>query len=150
MVQATQETKIKKEAKSKTVERDWLLIDAKNKVLGRLSTRIAIFLMGKHKPNWQPYLDVGDNVIVLNAAKVSVTGKKGKQKEYFRYSGYPGGLKRETFEKLQNRKPEEIIRHAVAGMLPKNKLGAAMIKKLFIYPREAHPHEAQKPKELEV
>lgn len=131
-------------------ERTWHLVDVKNKVLGRVSTRIARILMGKHKPTWQPHLDMGDYVVVINAAKVAVTGRKEDQKRYFRYSGYPGGLKEENLRRLRSRKPEEIIYHAVAGMLPKTRLGNAMIKKLFVYPGEEHPHEAQKPVQLEI
>ncbi|OGY26763.1 MAG: 50S ribosomal protein L13 [Candidatus Woykebacteria bacterium RBG_16_43_9] len=144
------EPKVKKERKPQTSDKSWYIVDAKNKVLGRIATRIAIILMGKHKPTWQPYLDDGDYVIVINASKIGVSGRKEEQKTYYRYSGYPGGLKTEILGKLRKRKPEDIIYHAVAGMLPKNRLGAAMIKKLYIYPSEKHPHEAQKPQELEV
>ena len=150
MPQTQVTAKTKKESKTKKINKDWFIVDAKNKILGRLATRIAIILMGKHKPTWQPYLDDGDNVIVLNAAKVKLTGRKEKQKEYFRYSGYPGGLKVEVLEKLRSRKPEHIIDHAVKGMLPKNRLGAQMIKNLHVYSGDTHPHEAQKPQELEV
>lgn len=146
---ATEQVKLEK-IKKEAPKRDWFLIDAKDKVLGRLATRMAIILMGKKKATWQPHLDSGDNLIVINAAKVAVSGRKEEQKEYFRYSGYPGGLKRETLNKLRKRKPEEIIHHAVTGMLPKTRLGRAMIKKLFVYAGSDHPHEAQKPKELEV
>ena len=111
---------------------------------------MAILLMGKNKPTWQPNLDTGDNVIITNAAKISVTGRKEGQKKYFRYSGYPGGLKSQTLDKLRAEKPEDIIYHAVSGMLPKNRLGAAMLKKLFVYPGENHHHEAQKPQKLEL
>ncbi len=150
MVRAQSETKIKKETKTKRINKDWFVVDAKDKVLGRLATRIAIVLMGKHKPTWVPYLDDGDHVIVLNAAKVKLTGKKEEQKEYFRYSGYPGGLKVEVLEKLRSRKPEYIIEHAVKGMLPKNRLGAVMMKNLHVYAGEKHSHEAQRPQDLEV
>ena len=128
----------------------WYLIDAKDKILGRLSSQVAKILMGKHKPTWQPHIDMGDNVIIINAAKVAVTGRKEEQKLYYRYSGYPGGLKTENLATLRQRKPEAIIYHAIKGMLPKNRLGAAMIKKLYVYPSEDHPHDAQKPQELEV
>jgi large subunit ribosomal protein L13 len=144
------ETKLKEKNAETKAERIWYTVNAKGKVLGRLATRIAIILMGKNKPLWQPHLDVGDNVIVINAAKIATTGRKEEQKKYFRYSGYPGGLRVETLGDLRKRKPEDIIRHAVSGMLPKNRLGAAMIKKLFVYPDDTHPHEAQKPRELEV
>ena len=128
----------------------WYLVDVKNKILGRLSSQVAKILMGKHKPTWQPHIDTGDNVIIINAAKVAVTGRKEEQKLYYRYSGYPGGLKTENLAALRQRKPEAIIYHAIKGMLPKNRLGAAMIKKLYVYPGEDHPHDAQKPQELEV
>jgi large subunit ribosomal protein L13 len=149
MVAVTTEQKTKKQSKTEP-EKNWYIVDAKGKVLGRLATRIAIVLMGKRKPTWQPHLDTGDCVIVVNASKVMVTGRKETQKIYYRYSGYPGGLKEENLEKLRARKPEHIIHHAVRGMLPKNRLGRVMIKKLFIYPGEKHPHEAQKAQELEV
>jgi large subunit ribosomal protein L13 len=142
--------KIKKEAKKEEPEKSWYLINAKGKVLGRLATRIALILMGKNKPTWQPYLDKGDNVIVVNAAKVATTGRKEEQKKYFRYSGYPGGLRTEVLSDLRKRKPEYIIHHAVKGMLPKTRLGAAMLKKLYVYPGEEHSHEAQKPEELDI
>ena len=150
MTQAQIEVKTKKETKAQGVNKSWFIVDAENKILGRMATRIAIILMGKHKPTWQPYLDDGDNVIVVNASKVRLTGKKEKQKEYFRYSGYPGGLKVEVLDKLRSRKPEYIIEHAIKGMLPKNRLGAVMIKNLHVYAGNEHPHVAQKPEELKV
>lgn len=142
-----EKTKIAHDTKD---DRTWYLIDAEDKVLGRFATRIAIILMGKNKPFWQPHLDRGDWVIIVNAKKVRVTGNKEENKKYYHYSGYPGGLKEETLKHLRERKPEDIIHGAVKGMLPKSRLGRAMIKKLFIYPGEQHPHEAQKPQELEV
>ena len=129
---------------------NWYLINAKNKIVGRLSTQVAKLLMGKDKMDFVRYMDKGDAVVVINASKVAVTGNKESDKKYYRYSGYPGGLKETTLEKLRQRKPEYIIYHAVAGMLPKNKLGKSMIKKLHIYPKEVHPHEAQNPQELEI
>lgn len=147
------ETPVKEKKKVKTQkmeERVWYLIDAKNKVLGRIATRIAIILMGKNKPAWQPNLDIGDNIIIINAAKIYVSGRKEEQKMYYRYSGYPGGLRVETLKKLRERKPEDIIYHAVSGMLPKNRLGHAMLRKLFVYPQDNHPHEAQNPQNLEM
>lgn len=150
MTPAQIELKTKKETKTQGISKSWFIVDAKNKILGRMATRIAIILMGKHKPTWQPYLDDGDNVIVVNASKVRLTGKKEKQKEYFRYSGYPGGLKVEVLDKLRSRKPEYIIEHAIKGMLPKNRLGAVMIKNLHVYAGNEHPHVAQKPEELKV
>jgi large subunit ribosomal protein L13 len=129
--------------KAKDVERQWHVIDASGKTLGRLATQIANLLMGKHKPTYVPYLDTGDYVIVLNAAKVRVTGKKAKQKTYYRHSGYPGGLKAETFEKMLAAHPTRVIEHAVKGMLPHNRLGRAMLKKLKVYVDDSHPHQAQ-------
>ncbi|MEK7616711.1 MAG: 50S ribosomal protein L13 [Patescibacteria group bacterium] len=121
---------------AKDIKREKHIIDASDKVLGRLATEIAKILMGKNKPNYVPYLDTGDYVIVTNASKVKVTGKKAMNKVYRRHSGYPGGLKEETFEKIMIRKPEYIIEHAVSGMLPKNKLGRQMIKKLKVFAEE--------------
>ena len=147
----TTEVREKKITKTKEPEeRNWYLVDVKNKVLGRVATRVATFLMGKNKLTWQPNLDTGDNVVIINAAKIAVTGRKESQKKYFRYSGYPGGLKSQTLDKLRATRPEDIIYHAVRGMLPKNRLGAAMLKKLFVYPGETHPHEAQKPIRVEI
>ena len=128
---------------AKEIKRNWHLIDAKNKVLGRLSTDVAKILTGKHKPNFVPYLDMGDNVVVVNAAQVKVTGKKESQKKYVRHSGYPGGLKVEKLSDLRIRKPEEIIIHAVKGMVPKNKLGRQMIKKLHVFGSSQHHFQKQ-------
>lgn len=122
---------------AKQIKRERHIIDANNKVLGRLATEIATKLRGKDKPSFVPYLDTGDFVVVTNAAKVKVTGKKNVQKKYVRHSGYPGGLRIDTFSDLQKKRPEEIIRHAVRGMIPKTKLGRQIIKKLRIYPGEA-------------
>ncbi len=129
--------------KAKDVERKWHVIDASGKTLGRLCTQIASLLLGKHKPTYVPYLDTGDYVIVLNAAKVRVTGKKTKQKAYYRHSGYPGGLKTEIYEDVMAAHPTRIIEHAVRGMLPHNRLGRAMFKKLKVYAGDEHPHQAQ-------
>ena len=149
MAQSEVKEKVKtKIVKEKNLERAWFLIDVKDKVLGRIASEIATVLMGKNKPSWQPQSDTGDNVVIINAAKVAVTGRKEEQKKYYRYSGYPGGLKVETLKALRERKPEDIIYHAVAGMLPKNKLGRAMIKKLYVYPGEKHQHNAQNPQKL--
>ncbi len=125
----------------KNVERSWYLIDAKDQVLGRVSTKIARLLTGKDKVEYVPYLDVGDYVVVINAAEVAVTGKKEKQKTYYRHSGYPGGLRSETLEELRKRRPEEIIRRAVKGMLPKNKLQKSMLKRLYIFAGAEHPYQ---------
>ncbi len=128
---------------AKNIKRAWHLIDAKDKVLGRLATDVATKLMGKDKPEYVPYLDTGDFVVITNAAKVKVTGKKAAQKTYSRHSGYPGGYREETFEKLIIRRPEAIIQHAVVGMLPKTKLGKKMIKKLHIYRDDNHEYQKQ-------
>lgn len=124
---------------AKNIKRQWHLIDATNQILGRMATEVAKILMGKDKPEFVPYLDIGDFVVVINASKVKVTGKKMQQKRYTRHSGYPGGLKVETFDKLINRRSEYIIEHAVKGMLPHNKLGRAMIKKLKVFAGDKHP-----------
>lgn len=126
---------------SKDIKREWHEIDASGKILGRLATDVAKILMGKNKVNYVPYLDNGDYVVILNASKVKVTGKKEDQKLYTRHSGYPGGLKREPFNKLINRRPTAIIEHAVWGMLPKNRLGRQMIKKLKVFPGSEHPYK---------
>jgi large subunit ribosomal protein L13 len=132
-------------AKPHEVEKSWYVIDADGKTLGRLASEIASILRGKKKPIYTPHVDTGDYVIVINAEKVAVTGKKRKDKIYKRHSGYPGGLKEITFEKLQEKHPEEIIRHAVKGMMPKGRLGRQMYKKLRVYSGSEHDHAAQKP-----
>ena len=129
--------------KAADIEREWHVVDASGEVLGRLATRVAQRLMGKHKPMFTPNLDTGDYVIVVNADKVRVTGKKAKQKVYYRHSGYPGGLKSITLEKMMQTHPTRVIEHAVKGMLPHNRLGARMMKKLRVYIGGAHPHLAQ-------
>jgi len=129
--------------KAKDVERQWHVIDASGKTLGKLATQVANLLMGKHKPTFVPYLDTGDFVIVLNATKIRVTGKKPKQKTYYRHSGYPGGIKAETYEEMMATHPTRVIEHAVKGMLPHNRLGRAMFKKLKVYAGDSHPHQAQ-------
>ena len=125
------------------IERKWHLIDASGKTLGGLATQVASLLMGKHKPIFSPNQDTGDHVVVINAAEVRVTGNKAKQKLYYRHSGYPGGLKSITLEKMMQTDPTRVIEHAVKGMLPHTRLGAAMMKKLRVYAGEAHPHQAQ-------
>lgn len=137
-------------AKPAEVERKWYVVDAEGKTLGRMASEIATVLRGKHKPTFTPHVDCGDYVIVINAEKVAVTGKKRKEKIYKRHTGYPGGLRELTFEKLQAKKPEEIIKHAVKGMLPDGKLGRQMFKKLKVFVGPAHPHNAQKPETLEI
>ncbi len=137
-------------AKASEIKRDWYVIDAADKVLGRLATEVASRLKGKHKPEYTPHVDTGDNIIVINADKVRVTGRKTSDKMYHHHTGYPGGLKSESFEKLQARKPEQIIELAVKGMLPKNPLGRQMFRKLKVYAGLEHPHTAQQPKELNI
>jgi large subunit ribosomal protein L13 len=133
-----------------TRERNWLVIDATGKTLGRLATQIADALRGKRKPEYTPHVDVGDFVIVVNAEKISVTGKKREEKRYYRHSGYPGGLRSRTLEEVLARRPEEVIRRAVKGMLPRNRLGRAQLRKLKVYAGPDHPHAAQKPEPMEV
>ena len=133
-----------------SLEREWYIVDATDKRLGRLASEIAQVLRGKKKPEYTPHLDTGDFVIVINAEKVAVTGKKRTQKLYRRHSGRPGGMKTETFAKLQDRIPERILEQAVKGMLPKNSLGKQLFTKLKVYAGPTHPHDAQKPKELKV
>ena len=137
-------------AKPAEVERKWYVVDAEGKTLGRLASEVASVLRGKNKPIYTPHVDCGDYVIVINAEKVEVTGKKRKEKIYKRHTGYPGGLRELSFEKLQAKKPEEIINHAVKGMLPKGKLGRQMFKKLKVYVGPEHAHAAQKPETLEI
>lgn len=137
-------------AKESEIKRDWYVIDADGKRLGRLSTEIARRLRGKHKVEYTPHVDTGDNIIVINAEKVVVTGNKFKDKVYYHHSGYPGGIKGITFEKLQAKKPEKIIETAVKGMLPKNPLGRKMYRKLKVYAGGEHPHTAQQPIALEI
>lgn len=137
-------TKSTKPVKEKEIKRDWFLFDAKNQILGRFVSKITPILMGKHKRNYVPYLDMGDNVVVINAKELKITGKKEKNKKYTYYSGYPSGLRIQTYADLINRNPKEIIRHAVWGMLPKNKLRNRRIKRLFVYPNENHGFEEKK------
>ena len=133
-----------------TRERNWLVVDATGKTLGRLATDIANTLRGKKKPEYTPHCDVGDFVIVINAEKVSVTGNKRQEKRYYRHSGYPGGLRSRSFEEMIERRPEEIIRLAVKGMLPRNRLSRQQLRKLKIYAGPDHPHQAQQPVPMEV
>lgn len=128
---------------NKDIKRSWHQIDAKDQILGRLASEVATILSGKKKPQFVPYMDNGDFVVITNASKVAISGKKGEQKNYYRHSGFPGGLKTETFNHLLSRKPEEVIRHAVKGMLPKNKLGRRMIKKLHVFAGPSHPFAKQ-------
>jgi len=130
------------------VDHKWYVVDAENQVLGRMATQIAKHLRGKHKPIYTPHVDTGDYIVVINADKVRVTGKKTQDKKYYHHTGYPGGIKETNFEKLQDEHPERIIEKAVRGMLPKNPLGRAMLKKLKVYAGTDHPHTAQQPEVL--
>jgi large subunit ribosomal protein L13 len=133
--------------KKDEIEKKWWVINAEGKILGRLATEVAILLRGKRKPEFAHFMDCGDFVVVINAEKVNVTGKKLEQKKYYSHSGYPGGLKVKTLKELLDKKPEEVVRKAVWGMIPKGKLGRAVYKKLKVYRGSHHPHEAQKPQE---
>ena len=137
-------------AKMENLQRDWHLVDASRKVLGRLASEIAQILRGKHKPIYSPHLDTGDHVIVINAKKVVLTGKKPQNKIYYRHSGYPGGLKAISYEPIAAQDPERILRMAVKGMLPHNALGRQIFRKLRVYSGAEHPHSAQKPVGLEI
>jgi large subunit ribosomal protein L13 len=137
-------------AKPHEVRHDWFVVDATDKVLGRLAAEIALRLRGKHKPEFTPHVDTGDFIVVVNAGRIRVTGNKPQDKKYFRHSGYPGGIYETNFEKMQSRFPGRALEKAVKGMLPKGPLGYAMIKKLKVYAEATHPHTAQQPKALEV
>jgi large subunit ribosomal protein L13 len=137
-------------AKPHEVEREWFVVDARGETLGRLATRIAATLRGKHKPIYTPHVDCGDYVIVINADKINVTGQKLDQKMYYRHSGYPGGLRQINLRSQLQKHPERVIEAAVRGMLPKNRLGRKMFKKLKVYAGPDHPHQAQRPKPLEL
>ena len=137
-------------AKPGEIERQWHLVDAEGQTLGRLATRIADTLRGKHKPQFTPHVDTGDFVVVVNAEKVAVTGNKRADKLYHRHSGYPGGLRTRTFQQMIDRRPEEIIRLAVKGMMPRNRLARKQLTKLKVYAGPEHPHVAQKPQPLEI
>ncbi len=137
-------------ARKEDVERKWFVVDAEDKIVGRLASGIANVLRGKNKPIFTSHVDTGDNIVVLNADKVRFTGRKWEQKKYYRHSTYPGGLKETTAAKMIKQKPEEIIRHAVWGMIPHNRLGRQIMKKLRIYAGSEHPHKAQKPEILEI
>jgi large subunit ribosomal protein L13 len=136
--------------KASDIERQWWVVDAAGQTLGRLATRIATLLEGKHKVTYSPHLDTGDHVVVINAARIKVTGNKLIQKRYYRHSGYPGGLKEESLQTLLARKPELVVERAVKGMLPQNRLGRAMFKKLKVYGGSEHPHQAQQPTAAEL
>jgi large subunit ribosomal protein L13 len=137
-------------AKPSEVRHGWYLVNAQGKVLGRLATRIAQRLRGKHRPEYTPHVDTGDYIVVVNADKLRVTGKKAEQKKYYRHTGFPGGIRETTFAVLHAKHPDRVLQKAVKGMLPKGPLGNAMLKKLKIYAGEAHPHTAQRPESLEL
>jgi large subunit ribosomal protein L13 len=137
-------------AKTQDVERSWHVVDADGQVLGRLASRVARILMGKHKPGYTPFLDTGDAVVVVNAEKIVLTGKKEEDKVYRRHTGYPGGIREARVEEVRAKNPERLIESAVRGMLPKNRLGRAQYRKLRVYKGPSHPHQAQKPAVLDV
>ena len=136
--------------KNSDFDQSWILVDAKNQNLGRLASKIANRLRGKHKPEFTPNADLGDYVIVINAEKINVTGKKLTQKKYYSHSGYPGGIKEKSLEEVLDSSAEKVIIHAVKGMLPKNRLGRQMLKKLKVYKTEEHPHKAQQPNNIDL
>lgn len=136
--------------KASEIERDWLIIDADGLVLGRLATEVAARLRGKHKPTYAPHIDTGDHIVIINCEKVVLTSGKAEKKKVFRHSGFPGGIKEQTFADLMEKKPEDAVRNTVRGMLPKNRLGRAQLKKLKVYAGPNHPHAAQQPQVLEL
>ncbi|PLX00425.1 MAG: 50S ribosomal protein L13 [Marinilabiliales bacterium] len=137
-------------ANKNTVTKEWVLVNAENQVLGRLASEVAKMLRGKHKPNFTPHVDCGDNVVIINAEKIRLTGKKWDAKQYIRHSGYPGGQSSLTAKELMDRKPTAMVEKAVKGMLPKNKLGAELFRNLYVYEGEEHDQKAQKPKEIKL
>ncbi len=137
-------------ANKATVNKEWVLVDAENMVLGRLSSKVAMIIRGKHKPSFTPHVDCGDNVIIINAEKIILSGKKTEEKVYTHYTGYPGGQRHATARELLNKKPEAIIEKAVKGMLPKGRLGRALFGNLFVYTGSNHPHAAQQPKSINL
>jgi large subunit ribosomal protein L13 len=132
------------------IEREWFVVDAEGQTLGRLASRIATILRGKHKPYYVPHLDTGDHVIIVNASGISVTGNKMDQKEYTRYTGWPGGLRTATLKERMEKQPDQVVRGAIKGMLPRGPLGRQMLRKLHVYAGAEHPHQAQQPKPLEL
>ncbi|MBX2821226.1 MAG: 50S ribosomal protein L13 [Rhodothermaceae bacterium] len=132
------------------IQRDWLLVDAEHQTVGRLASNVAALLRGKHKPGFTPHMDTGDFVVIINADKVRFSGNKETEKEYFRHTGYPGGVKLRTPQEVRQKKPTFILKNAVKGMLPKGPLGRQMIKKLKVYAGNEHPHEAQNPEKIEI
>ena len=137
-------------AKPGDIDREWFVVDAENQIVGRLASQVATILRGKHKPSFTPHIDCGDFVVVINADKVRFSGNKETEKEYFSYSGYPGGVRNRTPQEMRARKPEFLVRNAVKGMLPKGPLGRQMLSKLKVHAGPTHPHEAQQPKELSL
>ena len=137
-------------ANAQTVTKDWVVINADNQVLGRFCSKVAMMLRGKHKANYTPHVDCGDNIVVINASKIRLTGKKMTEKEYISYTGYPGGQRFSTPARMMEKHPERVIEKAVKGMLPTTKLGAAVLKNLHVYAAAEHPHAAQSPKEIKI
>ena len=137
-------------ANKETVTKDWVLVDAENEILGRLASKVAKIVRGKNKVNFTPHVDCGDNVVIINAEKIQLTGNKWNQKEYVRHTGYPGGQRFTTVKQMLDKNPTEIVRKAVKGMLPKNRLGSALMRNVFIYEGSEHPHQAQKPQKLNL
>ncbi len=137
-------------ANKNTVRKEWVVVDATDQILGRLASRVAIMLRGKHRPDFTPHVDCGDNVIIINAEKVRLTGNKAAQREYIRHSGYPGGQKTETVESLMKRRPAAVVERSIKGMLPKNRLGSEMFRNLHVFVGPDHTHEAQKPKTIDL
>jgi large subunit ribosomal protein L13 len=136
--------------KASEIDRQWVVIDADGLVLGRMATEVARILRGKHKPTYTPHIDTGDHVVIINAEKVVLTSDKAEKKQVFRHSGYPGGIRSQTYADLMRKKPEEAVRRTVRGMIPKNRLGRAQLKKLKVYAGPSHPHAAQQPQALEL
>lgn len=139
-----------KSANRESVKKEWVLVDANDQVLGRLASKVAVILRGKHKPEYTPHVDCGDYVIIINADRVRLTGKKMTDKRYFKHTGYPGGQLIDSPEKLMNRKPGAVVENAVRGMLPKNRLGRQLFRNLHVYTGSEHPHEAQQPKQIKI
>jgi large subunit ribosomal protein L13 len=137
-------------ANKQTVTKEWVLVDAENEILGRLASKVAKMIRGKHKPNFTPHVDCGDNVIVINADKIRLSGNKWDQKEYVRHTGYPGGQRFTSAKQMMAKKPIFMVEKAVKGMLPKNKLGSALFRNLFVYAENEHPHQAQQPKQVNL
>ena len=137
-------------ANKETARKEWVVVDAENEILGRLSSKVAKLMRGKYKTNFTPHVDCGDNVIVVNAEKIRLTGSKWTDREHVRHSGYPGGQRIESPEDIFKKSPERLIQHAVRGMLPKSRLGAAILRNLYVYTGSEHPHEAQQPKKVEL